>query len=180
MQYRRAFVPGGRWFFTVVAHRRKKLFTTGITVQWLRDAFRNVMRRHPFTIDAIVILPDHLHCIWTLPPGDADFSRRWRLIKTAFTKRCMAERSRKKPDHACPCEGKRPVWQHCYWEHLIRDEADFCAHVDYIHYNPVRHGYVSRPADWAWSSFGLYVRRGVVAPDWGASGIRFPETVGHE
>jgi len=138
------------------------------------------MGKHPFSIDAIVILPDHLHCIWTLPAGDADYARRWRLVKTAFTRQCPPEWCAVKPVTARTGKRHRCVWQHRYWEHLIRSEADFQAHVEYIHYNPVRHQYVSRPADWAWSSFGRYVRRGVVGSDWGATEIGFPETVGQE
>ena len=180
MRYRRARVPGGCYFFTVVTHQRHKLFTSEAPVKLLRSAFRAVMRKHAFSIDAIVILPDHLHCIWTLPPGDADFARRWRLIKTAFTKHCPPDWCAVKPATARIGKGHRSVWQHRYWEHLIRDEADFRAHVEYIHYNPVRHQYVKRPADWVWSSFGLYVQRGVLASDWGATEISFPETVGRE
>jgi len=180
MRYRRACVPGGSYFFTVVTHQRHKLFTSDAPVNLLRSAFRAVMRKYPFSIDAIVVLPDHLHCIWTLPPGDADFALRWRLIKTAFTKQCPPEWDAENPDNACTCKGQRYVWQRRYWEHLIRDEADFWAHVDYIHYNPVRHQYASRPVDWAWSSFGLYVQRGVLTSDWGATEISFPETVGRE
>jgi len=180
MRYRRACVPGGSYFFTVVTHQRHKLFTGEAPVNLLRTAFRSVMRKHSFSIDAIVILPDHLHCIWTLPPGDADYARRWRLIKTAFTKQCSPEWCANNRDTARIRGRQRPVWQHRYWEHLIRSEADFQAHVAYIHYNPVRHQYVKWPADWAWSSFGRYVQRGVLASDWGATGITIPETVGHE
>jgi len=172
MQYRRAFVPGGSYFFTVVTHQRHKLFTGDVPVELLRCAFRRVMEKYPFSIDAIVVLPDHLHCIWTLPPGDADFATRWRLIKTYMT-RWMS-------DYAAAPLIRPTVWQKRYWEHVIRSEADFSAHIDYIHYNPVRHGYVSRPADWAWSSLGRYVRRGVLPGDWGSSEIRIPENVGRE
>lgn len=180
MRYRRACVPGGSYFFTVVTHQRHKLFTSEAPVNLLRTAFRSVMRKHPFSIDAIVILPDHLHCIWTLPSGDADFARRWRLIKTAFTRQCSSEWRAKNLDSMRICGRQRPVWQHRYWEHLIRSEADFQAHVEYIHYNPVRHQYVRRPADWGWSSFGRYVQRGVFTNDWGATEVSFSETVGRE
>jgi putative transposase len=178
--YRRACIPGGSYFFTVVTHQRRKLFTGDTEVDCLRHAFRTVKHKHPFSIDAIVILPDHLHCIWTLPADDADFARRWRLIKSAFTKQCPSEWRTVKPDVARTRKGQQAIWQHRYWEHMIRDEADFRAHVDYIHYNPVHHRYVSKPADWIRSSFGLYVQRGMLNSDWGASGIELPDSVGRE
>ncbi|HHH43786.1 MAG TPA: transposase [Gammaproteobacteria bacterium] len=180
MRYRRARVPGGCYFFTLVTHQRCQLFGSEAAVNLLRTAFRSVMRKHPFSLDAIVVLPDHLHCIWTLPPGDADFARRWRLVKTAFTRRCSPAWYGGVPPATPVGKQGRQVWQRRYWEHVIRDEDDFRAHVDYIHYNPVRHGYVNRPADWAWSSFGRFVRRGVLASDWGATEICFAEGVGRE
>jgi putative transposase len=156
MRYRRAFVPGGSYFFTVVTHQRHKLFTCDVSIDLLRHAFRKVMKKYPFSIDAIVILPDHIHCIWTLPPGDANFATRWRLIKTYMTQRMS--------DYAAAPLIRPTVWQKRYWEHAIRDETDFRAHVDYIHYNPVRHGYVRMP----------------VTSDWGAGEIALPEGVGRE
>jgi len=180
MQYRRARVPGGCYFFTAVTHQRRKLFTCNAVVDQLRHAFRRVMNKYPFTIDAIVVLPDHLHCIWTLPAGDADFGTRWRLIKTYVTQGMSDYGALRLIRPTGRGEGMPSVWQHRYWEHVIGSETDFRAHVDYIHYNPVRHQYVSRPADWGWSSFGMYVRRGIYASDWGASEILLPESVGHE
>jgi putative transposase len=174
MNYRRARAAGGCYFFTVVTHQRCKLFTSDASVGQLHHAFRLVMNKYPFTIDAIVILPDHLHCIWTLPPGDANFATRWRLIKTHMTKWMSGYGAVRliRPTGS--------VWQKRYWEHVIRSDEDFRAHVDYIHYNPVRHRYTNRPADWAWSSFGLYVRRGLLASDWGASDISISQSVGRE
>jgi putative transposase len=151
MRYRRAFQPGGSFFFTVVTARRRPVFSSEIAVALLRDAFRAVRQKRPFDIDAIVVLPDHLHCIWTLPEDDADFMTRWRLIKTWFSK------------HA----GLKDVWQHRYWEHVLRDERDFIKHVDYIHYNPVKHGWASKVIDWPYSSFHRYVKHGLCAEDWG-------------
>jgi putative transposase len=130
----------------------------------LRVAFRRELQRHPFRIEAIVVLPDHLHCIWTLPAHDADFPGRWRRIKSAFssalpkTERISSSRRMK---------NERGVWQRRYWEHLIRDERDFNAHVDYIHFNPVKHQHVKRAADWPYSSFHRYVREGLISADWG-------------
>lgn len=160
--YRRNFVPGGRYFFTVsLASRRSALLTE--KVAWLRAAFRNTQERHPFTIDAIVILPDHLHTIWTLPEGDADFATRWRLIKSAFShglprgEAASASRAAK---------GERGIWQRRYWEHTLRGDADLARHVDYVHINPVKHGHVRRVRDWPYSSFHRMVRLGLYPIDW--------------
>ena len=145
MHYRRAIVPGGTFFFTLVTYRRRPILASDEAIGALRDAFRSVRHSRPFDIDAIVVMPDHLHCIWTLPPDDADFSTRWRLVKTRFTKHCP-DTLRRIPDAARQRKGEQAVWQHRYWEHQIRDEADFTRHADYIHYNPVKHGLVRSPA----------------------------------
>jgi putative transposase len=161
--YRRNRVPGGSFFFTVnLADRRACLLTDNIEL--LRSAFRAAAQRHPFAIDAIVILPEHLHCIWTLPPGDADFATRWRLIKSEFSK-CVAAGESRSPSHAA--KGERGIWQRRYWEHTIRDERDFERHCDYIHFNPVKHGHTENPADWRFSSFRKFVQKGVYRLDWG-------------
>lgn len=167
MQYRRTFIPGGCYFFTVVTHQRRKLFTCDASVDLLRHAFRKVKRKHPFSIDAIVILPDHLHCIWTLPPGDVDFSSRWRLIKAALTKQCPPAWRVFGKDDARVRKGQQAIWQHRFWEHAIRDGADWCRHIDYIHYNPVKHHYVNSPSAWPYSSFLLAVDKGWYPSDWG-------------
>lgn len=161
--YRRNFVPGGSYFFTVnLLDRRTRLLTANIDA--LRAAFRNVRSRHPFNVDAIVMLPDHLHAIWSLPEGDADFPLRWRLVKSAFS-RTLAPGETVSPSRAAKQE--RGVWQRRYWEHTLRDEADFARHVDYIHFNPVKHGHVSRVSDWPYSSFHRFVQRGLYPQDWG-------------
>ncbi len=170
MQYRRAFHPGGSFFFTVVTARRRPILATAAAVEVLRSALRTVRAVHPFTVEAMVVLPDHLHCIWTLPPGDADFSTRWRLVKTWFTKHCDQTL---RPAPTCA------VWQPRYWEHLLRDDADFARHVEYIHYNPVKHGYTSAPMDWPYSSFRRYVEGGLYSRDWGRDAIDF-SGIGHE
>jgi putative transposase len=161
VRYRRNFLPGGTYFFTVTLADR----TSSALVDYvgaLRAAFRAGRRERPFTIDAIVILPDHLHAIFTLPTGDADFSGRWRRIKGHFSSQMIA---------AGVCvrrpNGDFALWQRRFWEHTIRDERDFARHVDYIHFNPVRHGLVSRVRDWPYSSFHLYVRQGLLPEDWG-------------
>lgn len=182
MQYRRAFVPGGTFFFTVVTADRKPVFAEQKNVAALRDAFRTIRLRRPFTLDAGVVLPDHLHCIWTLPPGDADFATRWRLVKTWFTKHCDSDTSSgyatlTRPTRTSKCE--QAVWQHRYWEHMVRDDADYPRHVEYIHFNPVKHGYVKAPMDWPYSSFRLYVKAGIYPPDWGGDALDF-DGVGQE
>jgi len=155
MHYRRAFTPGGSFFFTLVTHKRRPVFAHPETVEVLRNAFRTVRASRPFEIDAMVVMPDHLHCIWTLPPGDADFSTRWRLIKTWFTK------------HGDPALRGQAVWQPRYWEHQLRDETDFARHVDYIHYNPVKHGLAPSPMAWPYSSFRRHVKAGIYPANWG-------------
>ena len=164
-RYIRAFVPGGTYFFTVaLLERRRRLLTDHI--ESLRQIFAEVRRRRPFIMEAIVVLPDHLHCLWTLPPDDADFSSRWQAIKASFSRgiksgeRLSARRLKK---------GERGIWQRRFWEHVIRNEQDFARHADYIHFNPVKHGHVSRVADWPHSSFHRYVARGIYTSEWGAS-----------
>ncbi len=179
MQYRRAKTKGGTHFFTVVTHQRRKFLCRPANVSLLREAFRNVMAEHPFQIDAVVLLPDHLHCIWTLPAGDNNFSTRWRLIKGYFTRGCdpiyqgVASPSRQKKQ-------EQAIWQRRFWEHQIRDERDFTQHVEYIHYNPVKHGLVKAPNDWPYSSFFRDVRRGIYAEGWGAGReIVFADGIGN-
>src|SRR5215813_5173955 len=159
--YRRNLVAGGTYFFTLnLADRRLSFLTDNIGL--LRAAFRYTRARHPFTIDAIVILPDHLHALWTLPAGDSDFSTRWRLIKTTFSRglhlseRVSASRLQKR---------ERGIWQRRFWEHTIRDGGDFARHMDYIHFNPVKHSYVERVQDWPFSSFHRMVRLGSYPPN---------------
>jgi len=179
MQYRRTFIPGGSYFFTLVTYQRRKLFVDEKTIEILREAFRQVRAKRLFTLDAMVLLPDHLHCIWTLPPGDADFATRWRLIKTWFSKHCDAS-LRITPTDSRAKKAQQALWQHRYWEHLLRDETDFAHHVDYIHYNPVKHSYAQRPMDWPYSSFRRYVEQGILPEDWGAGDVVLPEGVGNE
>src|SRR5215475_2606823 len=160
--YRRNFIAGGSFFFTVnLAERRLSLLTSHIDE--LRSAIRETRKRHPFTIDAIVVLPDHLHAVWTLPEGDADFATRWRLIKSAFSRSLELDEL---VSASRASKGERGIWQRRYWEHTIRDEDDFGRHVDYIHINPVKHGLVTRVHDWPYSSFHLYVREGILPRDW--------------
>jgi putative transposase len=160
--YRRAFVPGGCWFFTVnLLERRQTLLLDHIDA--LRDAFENTRRKYAFEIAAIVILPDHLHAIWTLPPDDADFSLRWRLIKSRFAK-ALPKQEWLSPVRSA--RNERGIWQRRFWEHLVRNEADYARHVEYCYINPVKHGLVTRVQDWPHSSFHRDVRYGIFPPDW--------------
>ena len=160
--YRRYRVKGGSYFFTAnLAERKRRLLTEHVGI--LHDAFRTVKQAHPFQLDAIVILPDHLHTLWTLPEGDDDFSLRWRQIKSAFS-RAIGKGERVSLSRATKHE--RGIWQRRFWEHAIRDGNDFARHVDYIHFNPVKHGYVDKVADWPYSSFHRYVRLGICPWDW--------------
>jgi putative transposase len=180
MEYRRAKFLGGTYFFTVVTYGRKNIFANIENVTLIRKAFRHVMEKYPFTIDAFVLLPDHLHCIWTLPDGDMDFSNRWRLIKSFFTKKCLSE-YRNIANESRVKKKEQAVWQRRFWEHLIRDDNDYEKHVEYIHYNPVKHGHVKSPKDWIYSSFHKYARQGKYDLNWGAGEpIKFDEAIGCE
>jgi putative transposase len=160
--YRRNFIAGGSFFFTVnLAERRLRLLTEHIDE--LRKAFRETRRDHPFTIDAMVILPNHLHTIWTMPEGDANFATRWGLIKSAFSHSLPTG---ERISDSRVAKGERGIWQRRYWEHTIRDESDFARHIDYVHINPVKHGYVTRVSDWPYSSFHRMVKLGVYPEDW--------------
>ncbi|MBN8964752.1 MAG: transposase, partial [Rhizobiales bacterium] len=129
----------------------------------LRVAFRETKTRHPFSIEAIVVLPDHLHTIWSLPEGDSDFATRWRLIKASFSRALPAG---EQISESRTGKGERGIWQRRYWEHTLRDESDFARHADYIHFNPVKHGHSTRVVDWPHSSFHRMVRLGVYPADW--------------
>lgn len=184
MEYRRARIEGGTYFFTVVTYHREKIFCIPSNVALLIQVLRQVIERHPFKIDAFVLLPDHLHSIWTLPQGDANFSMRWRLIKSYFSRKCKVEERKPtiQPGTASRLKkNEQTIWQHRFWEHIIRDDQDFIRHVEYIHYNPVKHGLVKAPKDWTYSSFHRYVRDGVYDPQW-AAGVymEFESTVGGE
>nr|WP_321401019.1 transposase [uncultured Desulfobacter sp.] len=135
-------------------------------VDVLRKVIQKVKSAHPFHIDGMVVLPDHLHALWTLPAGDNDYPMRWMLIKTGFSRRMPKGEPRSNSRIA---KGERGIWQRRYWEHLIRDPKDFQHHLDYIHYNPVKHKYVNKVKDWPYSSFHLYVRKGLLPIDWGGS-----------
>jgi putative transposase len=164
--YRRNRIAGGSYFFTVnLADRTSSLLVDHIDL--LRDAIRYTRERHPFTVDAMAILPDHLHAVWTLPYDNADYAMRWRLIKTMFSRGVPRDENR---TQSRMNKGERSIWQRRYWEHTIRDDLDFSRHVDYVHINPVKHGYVTRVQDWPHSSFHRYVKEGVLPSDWATDG----------
>ena len=196
-RYRRA--KGGKtFFFTVVTYKRKRILCLDVSREVLRQVISELKRSRPFTVEAWVLLPDHIHCIWTLPEGDADYSMRWGWIKKEFTKRirmgCVY--------HANPNDVDQPmlfvgtahptvtasrvshrdgtIWQRRFWEHMIRDEGDFRSHCDYIHFSPVKHGIVQRARDWPYSTFHQFVERGTYPESWGGSEIPFPDGVGGE
>jgi putative transposase len=165
--YRRNRVPGGTYFFTVnLLERSSGLLITHIDA--LREAVRKVRAQRPFHIDAWVVLPDHMHAVWTLPPSDNDYSARWKAIKIAFAKTLP------KTEYLSPArsaKGERGIWQRRFWEHTIRDERDYAAHVDYVHINPLKHGLVSSVKEWPHSSFHRFVEQGVYALDWAGQGV---------
>ena len=162
-RYRRAKIEGGTYFFTVtLADRSSALLVRHIDL--LREAYKSAENLHPFVTVAICILPDHMHAVWTLPSEDANFPLRWSLIKGKFSRALPIGAMRTASKIA---KREKGVWQRRYWEHAIRDDADLARHVDYVHFNPVKHGFVSRVCDWSYSSFARYVARGVLPPGWG-------------
>jgi putative transposase len=161
--YRRAWTPGGTFFFTHALLDR----TSGLLVaraEALRAAVTRVRARHPFDIHAFVVLPDHLHAVLRLPEGDADFATRWRLIKAGFS-RCIPTGEHRRESSIA--RGERGIWQRRYWEHLICDEAEQSVYIDYCHINPLKHGLVERVRDWPHSTFHREVRAGHLPIDWG-------------
>jgi putative transposase len=162
-QYIRARIKGSIFFFTVVlADRRSHLLIDEI--DRFRHCYRIAQKSHPFETIAICLLPDHLHALWAMPEGDEDFSKRWSLIKSGFSRGLHPSHSRSASKIS---KREKGIWQRRYWEHAIRDDRDFERHVDYIHFNPVKHGHVTPVSDWPHSSFHRYVERGLLAADWG-------------
>jgi len=167
--YRRSQEGGATYFFTVVTHRRQPILTRPVVLDALREAFRKVQQTRPFKLDAIVILPDHLHAIWVLPPGDADFGARWAMVKRRVS-RAVGHLAAPVATPSMKARHESGFWQRRFWEHLIRDDEDYARHMDYIHFNPVKHGLTMRVADWPHSSFNRCVERGIYPVDW-ASGV---------
>ena len=174
-------MSGASYFFTLITHQRARLFSGTKNVDRWHRAVRKIQGVRPFVVEAEVVMPDHLHIIWTLPEADADYATRIRLIKTAFTKDLVRWSGGATSNESRASKGERDVWQRRYWEHLIRDEADFQAHLDYIHLNPVKHGAVKRPGDWPHSTFQIWLERGVYDPSWGNDGMPpLPDWAGRE
>ncbi len=165
--YRRNYLPGGTFFFTVVTHGRRPILTTEAGRAILSEAILACRAEFPFAMAAIALLPEHLHAIWTLPRGDTNYSVRWGRIKALFTKRWLAQGASEAAQSASRvAERRRGVWQRRFWEHTIRDELDFERHLDYIHYNPVKHKLVTCPSHWRWSSFHRWVKLGQYEANW--------------
>lgn len=179
-EYRRSFLPGGTYFFTVVTHERRPILSADQSRMCLRRAISDVKIKSPFDLVAFVLLPDHLHTIWTLPKGDRDYSIRMARIKEGFTRHYLrtggdegmmtASRSGRR---------ERAVWQRRFWEHTCRDEDDLKRCVDYLHWNPVKHGLVRAVGDYPWSSFHRFVREGEYDPAWGRA-VSFAGIIGAE
>lgn len=179
--YRRARVPGGSFFFTLVTDQRREVFAARAARRILGDCLRATQTRWPFAITAIVLLPDHLHAIWTLPPGDLDYSTRWGWLKKEFTKRWLAAGGEQTMLSAARRRERRcGVWQPRFWEHTLKDDHDFERHFDYLHFNPVKHGLVRCPHEWPDSSFHRWVTVGVYPRDWACVEHPGPELEFHE
>ncbi len=163
MQYRRADVKGGTYFFTVNLAERNKTFLTD-EIDSLRLVINRVKKQHPFQLNAMVVLPDHLHALLTLPLDDKDYSTRWALIKSGFSRQLPKD---ERINQSREAKGERGIWQRRFWEHLIRDDQDYENHVNYIHYNPVKHRYVDWAVDWPHSTIHRYISKGILKPDWG-------------
>ncbi|HLE18900.1 MAG TPA: transposase [Syntrophales bacterium] len=158
---------GSTYFFTVVTYKRQPILCLDESRAALREAIKDVREERPYEVKAWVLLPDHLHCIWELPEGDADYSIRWALVKKGFTKRVKGRIETPLPNQSRLRRRESAVWQRRFWEHRIRDEADLLKHCDYIHYNPVKHGLAASPKDWKYSTFHRYVEEGLYPEDWG-------------
>ena len=161
VKYRRYYLPGGTYFFTVTLHNRKSIWLTKY-IKELGVVMRSAQVTYPYKVIAMVVLPEHLHAIWELPEGDKNFSLRWRYIKSQFTKKLL----KGSVNIAKNNRGEYALWQRRFWEHAIRDEKDYQRHVDYIHYNPVKHQLVTCVKDWPYSTFHRYVKEGIIAENW--------------
>ncbi|RUR19191.1 transposase [Legionella sp. km535] len=166
VNFRRDYTPGGTYFFTLVLNNRKSQLLTS-QINLLGEAFRKVKQKYPFCTEAIVVLPDHIHTVWKLPDNDFNYSLRWHQIKSNFTKSLIKEHVKIIKDQ----RGEYSLWQRRFWEHRIRDESDLQSHIDYIHFNPVKHGYVTSAKEWPYSSFHRYVQNGTLAENWGSDGV---------
>jgi putative transposase len=165
--YQRLYLKGGTLFFTIVTFRRRPVFIEESSVKLLWRCIKNTMEKFPFTINAFVILPDHLHMIWTLPEHESDFSTRWKMIKGTFSRQYSGERV-KDISESMVRKNEKGIWQRRFWENAIRDQEDYNRHCDYIHYNPVKHGLIKSAADWEQSSYKDFVAEGYYPEGWGS------------
>lgn len=166
-RYRRANAPGGTYFFTVLTYRRREILIEPESRVILREVINEIKLQYPFSIDAWVLLPNHIHSIWTLPPGDSNYPKRWGMIKAGFSKQAKSIFHREGWMNATKTQRRESTcWQRRYWEHQIRNEQDYRRHMDYLHYNPVKHQLVKHVKDWPYSTFHRYVEKGVYTADW--------------
>ena len=167
-RYRRFYCPGGTYFFTVVTYKRRPIFEDPVAREILRVAFDEVRAKRPFDIPAMCLLLDHIHCVWRMPEGDADFPARWSAVKGAFS-RAYNRRFCYRGEQSLSRnrKGEASFWQRRYWEHTIRSEDELERVFDYIHYNPVKHGLVARASDWPWSSLQRFIKQGFCEEAWG-------------
>ncbi len=172
------FYEGGAYFFTVVTFNRLPILTSDTARRILHNAWLDVCKRMPFETVAISLLPEHLHCVWTLPEYDQNYSIRWKEIKRLFTKGYLEEIGPGEDRNASRQKrGEAAIWQRRFWEHTIRDQEDFNRQIEYIHYNPVKHGLVTRVVDWPWSSFHRFAKMGLYSPEWGPDEEKILKTV---
>jgi putative transposase len=168
--YRRNYVEGGTYFFTLVTHQRRRLFQSALARKLLRESILEIKQKRPFIHFASCLLPDHLHTVWILPRGDSDFSIRWKRIKEEFTNRWLDHGgSEGSVSSSRKSKKERGIWQRRFWEHTIENEADLERCVDYTHWNPRKHGLIARVRDWQWSTFFQFVEKGDYDLDWGGT-----------
>ena len=180
MKYHRYFQNGGTYFFTLVTFRRKKIFLEDSACELFMHALDHVQSNHPFHVIAYCLCPDHIHMIWSLPENDNNYPLRWRLVKSNFSRKYKQEDKESIPVSR-KHKGECTVWQRRYWEHFIRDENDLVKHIEYIHFNPVKHALVDAPVRWRYSSFYDYVDQGLYQKDWGMNGdFGYLNAFGHE
>jgi len=169
------------YFFTVVTYQRRAILCFDLCRKNLREVIEEVQTSHPFKIEAWVLLPDHMHCIWKLPDGDTDYSKRWGLIKKKFTAAAKNLVAAVHPAKSREQRREGTIWQRRFWEHRVRDQKDFHSHCEYIHYNPVKHGLAKSPKDWPYSTFHKFVSEGIYHLNWGTGQeIRIDDHIGHE
>ena len=166
-------------FFTVVTYRRRKFLCEEQCRNYLRETVEETRVKYPFSVDAWVLLPDHMHCIWTMPADDMDFSIRWGMIKKSFTQMMGSELQLPQTTASRSKRRESTVCQRRFWEHMIQNDRDYAAHMDYIHYNPVKHKVVDAPRDWPHSTFHRMVEAGIYEPDWGASSVELSDEIGN-